>query len=259
MPSGIAPDVLVAVHEATRALLSATDPAEIVPLLVALVRELGGDVVPAGLDPPDAMRIDLGLGEVPPLLPVAPKLSIARLHLETLLPSIVEDARVTMLRLRNAGRLADEASVDFLTGVLTRRALFRQITLLATGDAVVLLDLDHFKRLNDSEGHEAGDAALAAFGGRLRRSVRAHDIVGRYGGEEFLIGLVHSTVAQAVSRMGGLRERWVATEPPVTFSAGVAAVLGGEVRAAVRAADKAMYRAKAGGRDYIEVARDDEY
>lgn len=200
------------------------------------------------------------VGEVDPLLAVAPEVSVAKLHLETLLPALVEDARAAVLRLRTTERLADEASVDVLTGVLNRRALFRQLAALAVGDAVVLLDLDHFKALNDTRGHDAGDEALEDFGRLLRGSVRAGDVVGRYGGEEFLIGMARATPARAAKRVADIRERWLTDRPPVTFSAGIAAVkVAGGARLAVPVADQALYRAKAGGRDRCEVALDDEY
>jgi diguanylate cyclase (GGDEF)-like protein len=259
IPSGVSPEALAAVHRVTRALFAATSGAQIVELVCGFVRELGGDIIPASLDPADAVPIDLGLGEVEPLLPVAPEVSVARLQLESLLPSLMEDARAAVLRLRNSDRLADEASIDVLTGVLNRRALFRQLISLTVGDAVVMLDLDHFKQLNDTFGHDAGDVVLQAFGGLLRASVRAGDVVGRYGGEELLVGMVGATPAQAAARVAGIRGQWLARKSPVTFSAGVAAVRELGARAAVPVADRALYRAKAAGRDRCEVARDEEY
>ncbi len=259
MPAGLSPEALASVHAATRAMFSAASAADIVELVCNVVRELGGDVCPARLHTSGGLPIDLGLGEVEPLLPVAPEVSVARLHIEALLPTLMEDARTAVLRLRNTERLADEASMDILTGVLNRRALFRQLGSLTVGDAVVLFDLDHFKVLNDTQGHDAGDDALEAFGRLLRSSTRPNDVVGRYGGEELLLGMFHATPDQALSRVIDIRRRWLVTRPPVTFSAGIAGVRESGARAAVPVADRALYRAKAGGRDRSEVAHDDEY
>lgn len=253
VPAGLSADALAVAHATTRALLTATDAVEVVALLVDAVRDLGGEVVPADLAPSHALPVDLGLGEAPPLLAVAPPVSVAEMDVRLLVPSLVEDARAVVLRLQASVRLSGEASSDPLTGLLTRRALFRRLALLGPGASVCLLDLDHFKRLNDTAGHDAGDAALAAFGALLRSSVREDDAAGRYGGEEFLVAVpVGPDVAAA--RVAELRERWRRTTPPVTFSAGIAVVTGTGAHAAVTAADRALYRAKAAGRDRTELA-----
>ena len=90
---GMDPGVLRSAYGATRALLFARTPGEAVDVLVALVEELGGSAVPADGAGPDALPLDLSLGEGPPLLPVADPYSVARLHLERVLPTVVEDAR----------------------------------------------------------------------------------------------------------------------------------------------------------------------
>ena len=259
VPTGVSLEAMAAVHVVTRAVFAATSAAQIVELVSGLVRDLGGGVAPAVMNPDGVVPIDLGLGEVDPLLATAPEVSVARMHLEILLPPLMEDARAAVLRLRNLDRLADEASVDTLTGLLNRRVLFRRLASLTIGDAVLMFDLDHFKRLIDTQGHDAGDAVLAAFGEFLRGSVRSGDIVGRYGGEEFLIGMIGVTARQSATRVAELRERWLATAPPVTFSAGIAAVGKSGARLAVVIADRALYRAKAAGRDRWELAGDDEY
>ena len=87
------PSVLAAAYRATRSLLTIRTPGGAVDVLVALVRELGGDVVPADEAGEDALPLDLSLGERPPLLPVADPFSVSRLHLERCLPTVVEDAR----------------------------------------------------------------------------------------------------------------------------------------------------------------------
>ena len=87
------PIALRAAYQATRSLLALRRPKEAVDILVSLVRELGGDVVPAEHAGPDALPLDLSLGECPPLLPVADPYSVTRLHLERVLPTVVDDAR----------------------------------------------------------------------------------------------------------------------------------------------------------------------
>ena len=87
------PDALRAAYQATRSLLALRRPNDAVDILVSLVRELGGDVVPAEGAGPDALPLDLSLGESPPLLPVADPYSVSRLNLERVLPTVVDDAR----------------------------------------------------------------------------------------------------------------------------------------------------------------------
>ena len=138
---------------------------------------------------------------------------------------------------------------DPLTGVLTRAAFeTRARQLAAKGDAaaLVLLDLDRFKEINDTRGHAAGDRVLASTGALLRRSVRASDAVARYGGEEFALLLDGMSVPSAVA----LCERLMADlqdAAGVTFSAGVAP-LERDVDETLRRADAALYEAKRGGR-----------
>lgn len=86
------------------------------------------------------------------------------------------------MELRGKSQLQADATRDHLTGLLNRRTLDRRISQLLTGDCVAIIDLDHFKRLNDTEGHAAGDAVLAAFGQVILNHVRGTDIAGRYGG-----------------------------------------------------------------------------
>jgi diguanylate cyclase (GGDEF)-like protein len=255
MPGGAEAGALLAVHAATRGLLTAETPDEVVDLLVALVERLGGRVVPAPEADEDAIPVDLALGVRAPLLATAPDMGVARLNLEALLPGLVQDAGQAVQALRAAARRDEEASVDVLTGVLTRRALFRHLAVLGPGDVVVLLDLDHFKRLNDTQGHDAGDATLRSFGRVLRESVRHDDVAGRYGGEELVLGLRHVDLVTAELRVAELRRTWLETSPAVTFSAGVAPLLTtGGAEAALQEADRALYRAKETGRDRCVVA-----
>lgn len=166
--------------------------------------------------------------------------------------------------IRTLERTQLQAETDPLTGLLNRRSLVaRTERLLAQGTevAVVALDLDHFKKLNDTYGHDMGDRALRLFGDALRGTLRPMDQVCRYGGEEFVAVLPECGAAQAVEAMGRVRTALAVAcargaVPVFTFSGGVAAFPrdGDCLDALVRVADVAMYQAKDGGRNRILVA-----
>ncbi len=126
--------------------------------------------------------------------------------------------------------------------------------------AVLMLDADHFKAINDTHGHAAGDSALRYLASLLRSQMRDVDQLGRVGGEEFLVLLPDSTVAQAVAAAQRIREamlrqphQWQGRALPVTLSIGVAAWQGAadEISLLLRRADAALYKAKARGRDCV--------
>ena len=128
--------------------------------------------------------------------------------------------------------------------------------------ALVLCDIDHFKRINDTHGHQVGDEVLAEFADRLMRVTRSYDGVGRYGGEEFMI-LVPGCAPEDAPELGERLRAAVATEPirhagaliAVTASFGIAVSEGGVSQASlIHAADMALYRAKEGGRNRVEIA-----
>ncbi len=133
-----------------------------------------------------------------------------------------------------------------------------------TGVGVIMADLDHFKRVNDTYGHLAGDSVLREAARRMQASVRSYDAVGRYGGEEFLIVLPGSGDSSAMQLAERLRERicGVAITVPegsllATMSLGVTAWQRGAYptpETLLRAADEALYRAKAFGRNRVEWA-----
>ena len=110
----------------------------------------------------------------------------------------------------------------------------------ASGSAVVLIDLDNFKRYNDNHGHEAGDDVLIAFADAIRWSVRKQDIAFRIGGDEFLLMLVGADRTEAEQVLDRLRHRWAEADEPVGFSAGIAS---GE-QDLMRLADEHMYANK---------------
>lgn len=123
---------------------------------------------------------------------------------------------------------------------------------------VLLIDLDHFKRINDTHGHRAGDQVLRVVGELLRERARSTDVVARYGGEEFALLLRETTREQAVRVARELRIaiRQADLPVPVTVSAGVASSRDGfsdTPEAVVAAADQALYQAKEAGRDRVAV------
>ncbi|WP_369055396.1 GGDEF domain-containing protein [Kineococcus terrestris] len=167
--------------------------------------------------------------------------------------------------------LAEEAARDPLTGLRNRRRFVddlagRLTAALAAGQplSLVLLDVDHFKAVNDTHGHAAGDAVLVAVAGELRRHARAEDVV-RYGGEEFVVLLPRLDAAAAAERADELRRACAGLDVragtggeavEVTVSAGVATAPehGGTPDELLLAADRALYAAKAGGRDRVASA-----
>lgn len=193
----------------------------------------------------------------------------------------VDAARIRDPRLRAAfsalaDRVADTwrlATVDPLTGIANRQAILHCVDEEIARAAryrhpmsVILADLDHFKRLNDSHGHAAGDLVLRHVGALLGGNVRATDVPGRYGGEEFLIVLPETDADAAAAVAEKLRQMMSRTpvELPdgevvtVTLSAGVAGGMGDVLQpdALVRDADAALYSAKALGRDQVYVFRE---
>jgi diguanylate cyclase (GGDEF)-like protein len=175
-----------------------------------------------------------------------------------------------------AGRVAltwIQATVDPLTGIANRQAILRLVDEEIARAAryqrplsVILADLDHFKRLNDAHGHQAGDLVLRHIGAILAGCVRTVDTAGRYGGEEFLV-VLPETDADAAAAVAEKLRRIVAGSPVmlpdggeicVTLSAGVAGGIGTVLRsdALVRDADAALYSAKALGRDQVFVFRE---
>ncbi len=147
--------------------------------------------------------------------------------------------------------LLDAAVRDELTGLGNRRHATALLGNLQPGDAVAMLDLDHFKTVNDLQGHQAGDETLAALGGFLRETLRDHDSAARYGGEEFLL------VFRGAGEHGDLaaerlRQGWRRVCEGPSFSIGVAVHEGSATPAETLArADAALYRAKTGGRDRV--------
>lgn len=164
--------------------------------------------------------------------------------------------------------LQQVAARDSLTGADSRRAflekLDRQIGRIHAGaqSCLLLIDIDHFKSVNDHHGHGAGDRVLSAFVERLRPGLRAADSIGRLGGEEFAILLVDSDIdrsSMVCERLRALVAEPIMVEPSVaisvTFSAGLVELNpASDSSATLEAADKALYRAKDSGRNCLRLA-----
>ena len=162
-----------------------------------------------------------------------------------------------------------ESEIDLLSGLLNRRGFHRRVDALLEHDrkaahAIILCDLDHFKRINDSFGHDAGDRVIEAFSEHLRSNSPADGAIGRLGGEEFAIFLPRTTTDRAVHlaqrlQFGTVSLPALPTGITVTASFGVAEVSTMQGLAeACRQADQALYRAKSRGRNRVELADGDE-
>ena len=257
-PVAVGVDVLLdaVALAAARSFLRAGSRAEVVQLLHAAVSSLGGAVVPARERPAEAVPLDVSLGAGEALL-VVPAAGSSRVldRLTHALPGLVADAWVAAASCDSFEQQALRASVDELTGLANRRAIRPHLSRATRGDIVCLIDLDHFKALNDAFGHSAGDEALQRLGDALRGRFRDDDFVGRYGGDEFLIILKATRLPVAVRRLRDLTDHWSSQDGELpTISAGVARVDARGGSAALRSADRALYRAKGRGGNAIEGA-----
>jgi diguanylate cyclase (GGDEF)-like protein len=172
-------------------------------------------------------------------------------------------AAPVLANLRNLAIAESRAATDALTGLPNRRsvdeALVRMLALAGrtkTRLSVGMLDIDHFKEINDNYGHDRGDDVLAALGGLLRAQGRASDFCGRYGGEEFVFVLPDTGRTEAVNVAEKIRTsihklQIAGVERPITASIGIATYPddAGSMDTLMRAADSALYTAKNAGRD----------
>ncbi|MFC3533269.1 diguanylate cyclase [Vogesella facilis] len=194
------------------------------------------------------------------LLPVAHEGS-------TMLLLVVKDVAELMQANRELEQLA---RVDTLTGLANRRsanerlhAEFRRMQRSGSSYSVLLLDIDHFKRVNDTFGHESGDHVLQFVAGILQHGVRETDLAARFGGEEFLLLLPDTAPQHGLQLADKLRASIAAATVPlvgrVTVSIGLAAATADDADedAAVRRADQALYAAKHAGRNRVELAGSD--
>jgi diguanylate cyclase (GGDEF)-like protein len=164
----------------------------------------------------------------------------------------------------------DNAVLDPLTGLLNRQALDLRMAELEqqaglTGGSVcaIVADLDRFKAVNDTYGHERGDAVLQACAYEMRKTLRSFELIYRLGGEEFVVLMPGNDLAQGMEVASRLREAVETSRPgglDLTLSLGVAAATGADVRQEplLRAADDALYRAKHEGRNRVAAAGEGE-
>jgi two-component system cell cycle response regulator len=193
-----------------------------------------------------------------------------------LLARVQAAARVKRLQdeLRQRNEDLDRISrTDALTGLRNRRHVEEYLAKLvslarrnAEPIAVLVIDVDRFKSVNDTYGHEAGDAVLREVAGRMLDSIRLEDMVGRWGGEEFLV-VLPNTAAEGAAELAERLRHLVADTPcrladgdavQVTISVGCAASLMDDAGSMVRSADAAMYEAKQSGRNRVVVAAPDD-
>jgi diguanylate cyclase (GGDEF)-like protein/PAS domain S-box-containing protein len=191
--------------------------------------------------------------------------------LESFAAMVAEQCGLALSNLRLREQLRFQSMHDPLTGLFNRRFLEASLELELNKTirkqeplTVAMMDLDHFKRFNDTFGHDAGDALLRAFGGVLRAESRASDIICRYGGEEFLLILPETTIEyarQCIERLLLAVRRMEVHHGgkllgSVTISVGLASYPpdGDTATALVQRADAALYQAKSRGRDQIAVA-----
>jgi diguanylate cyclase (GGDEF)-like protein len=154
-------------------------------------------------------------------------------------------------RVNTAEMLREESLSDPLTAVGNRRRALAALEILKDGDAVALIDLDYFKKVNDTFGHAAGDKILRTVADFLRASVRTPDSVFRYGGEEFLI-ILSGVGGGGLLILERIHALWQGQKRPATFSAGIAVHRDDDhFEATVARADGALYEAKRSGRDRV--------
>jgi len=184
--------------------------------------------------------------------------------------TVAEHVALALANLRLHETLRAQSIRDPLTNLFNRRymeeSLEREMRRAVRGRhsvGIIMLDLDHFKRVNDEYGHEAGDTVLRELGAVLQRNIRGEDIACRYGGEEFTLILPEASLADAAQRAEQLRGA-IKSLPiryrkqsigPITVSLGVAVFPdhGPTGEAVLRAADAALYQAKGRGRDRVMI------
>lgn len=168
-------------------------------------------------------------------------------------------------------KLVDLANTDFLTGLINRRELFNRLAMEISRArrnkkplSFIMIDIDHFKKINDIYGHSTGDLVLKELSRKLRETLRSHDIICRYGGEEFLVVAPETSVIEASELAERLRcaaeeitipADIATTTVNINISLGVSQLMENEDgEKAISRADSAMYRAKNAGRNRVEVA-----
>jgi diguanylate cyclase (GGDEF)-like protein len=212
---------------------------------------------------------------------------LGMLHLQTRAPENFDQANQQLSRtaadniamalanLKLRESLRQQSIRDPLTGLFNRRYLeeslereLRRASRYQSPVGVIMIDIDHFKRFNDSFGHSTGDLLLRELGAFLKRSIRGGDIACRYGGEEFVLLLLDASLETSQQRAEEVRAAVKQLQVPyegrvlrsVTFSLGVASFPqhGSTGEALLQVADHALYRAKHAGRDQVVIAESSE-
>ena len=186
--------------------------------------------------------------------------------------TVAEQVSISLSNIRLRETLRSMSIHDPLTGLFNRRYMeefFRREVHVAnrkgTQVGVIMLDIDHFKRFNDTLGHDAGDALLKELGKFLRKNCRDSDVVCRYGGEEFVIVMPEATIDVTTGRAEAIRENvkllrldyeGMRSAGSIAVSLGVAVFPehGVTIERVLKSADDAMYKAKRGGRDRVCIA-----
>lgn len=225
--------------------------------------------LPAKPDPAFCLPM-IAQGETIGVMSVSAAYGFSEIEQQTI-QTIAEQLSLALANLRLQESLRHQSLRDPLTGLFNRRyledALARDVARMRRRNeplSVVMIDIDHFKRFNDTHGHPGGDALLAEFGLLLARHARDEDIAVRYGGEEFTLVMPGASLETAAERAERLREAAKRMHVRlngqalglVTLSAGVAAypIHGGSGAVVIGEADAALYRAKQQGRDRVECA-----
>jgi diguanylate cyclase len=181
--------------------------------------------------------------------------SVVMFYLNGVFRSWLEEAQ------QHSAQLYDQARTDPLTGLPNRRALeelLDDVHQRGEGFGLIFADIDHFKRVNDQHGHDQGDLVLKGVAERFRQTLRSSDVVGRWGGEEFVIVCRHDTAYVAAMVAERLRKAVLSTplaNVNLTCSFGVAAQRGHEdIKSVLERGDQALYQAKENGRNRIEIS-----
>lgn len=204
------------------------------------------------------------------------KLTTENEQLQTELKRSLTEVNEKNLQLNAALKRVEElAATDALTGLHNRRhfsmvldQLFAEANRYKTDLTVAMIDLDGYKQLNDSLGHQMGDEMLVLVGGILRASMRKADVAARYGGDEFVLLLPRADAAEATQLVSRIREvfkersgQLAKRERGLTMSVGIASVSANRPPSAdqlVACADTALYQSKAAGRDRITIANESQ-
>ena len=218
---------------------------------------------PGGLGGPlDASELQLDMANVLMMMIALPALSVIAAQLSTLRSKLRSQRAALSEAVEEVQRLATH---DDLTGLVNRRYMHqrlvqeqRRFNRHGSPFSVALIDLDYFKRINDTLGHAFGDKVLQAFAAEAIATLRDSDLIARWGGEEFLALLPDTSAAQGITLIERLLSHMHtiphASCPELTFSAGITECRKDEaVENAVARADAAMYEAKAAGRNRVTL------